>query len=204
VVDSGRHYADKASWRGTETRGGHHTLDQKKWVDRMINPLPTVLERTGLVWRGRSHQRLREKFRDDVYWQSQPEGVARAVAIGLFLVFLPLPVKSLVGVIACVSFRANIPIMLVLVWINNPLTYVPICILSYKLGQLLLLPGMAPARSPVSTAELFHGNFNSLNMQSFVEILQPLMLGATVAGFALGLSAYFLTHLVWRLAKPTS
>jgi len=148
--------------------------------------------------------RDRREFIRSVFWQSHPDSVARAVAIALFLVFLPLPIKSFVGVLACISLRANIPIMLALVWINNPLTFVPICVLSYKFGQTLL--GMPASDFSISSTsgDFVQSSFSNLTMQSFVDLLLPLFTGAISAGIVLGVSGYVLTHLLWRLAKPAT
>jgi len=146
--------------------------------------------------------RDRREFARSVFWQSHPDSIARAVAIALFLVFLPLPIKSFVGVLACISLRANIPVMLALVWINNPLTFLPICVLSYKFGQSLL--GMPASDFSFTTSDFVQSSFTNLSMQSFVDLLLPLFTGAISAGIVLGTTGYILTHLLWRLAKPVA
>lgn len=133
-------------------------------------------------------------------WQAHPESVARAVAIALFLVFLPLPLHALSGAAACVVLRANIPVMLVLIWINNPLTLIPILLFSLVVGQRIL--GQDPISLPaLSLQQTVQSMFSNMTYESFIDFVVPLFVGSTLIGATLAAVGYFLTHFLWGIVR---
>ena len=89
-----------------------------------------------------------------------------------------------------VRFHCTLPLSVVLVWISNPVTYVPIFYFTYRIGAWLL--GMEP--SPP------HG----INVAWFVEQLVPLWVGSLLCASLAGLAAYLAVKLSWRLAVVRS
>ena len=79
--------------------------------------------------------------------------------------------------------RVNLPVALVAVWINNPLTIAPIYYSGYVLGSFLL-----GQPSPETT------DWQIL----IVEGLWPMVTGLLCMGSLLGLLAYFGLNAFWR------
>lgn len=67
-------------------------------------------------------------------WYVNRRSISKAMFIGTFWGILPIPLHSLLIVITVLLFEANLPISLLLAWIMNPLTVVPILIFAFWLG----------------------------------------------------------------------
>ncbi|MFS9598796.1 DUF2062 domain-containing protein, partial [Klebsiella variicola] len=64
--------------------------------------------------------------------------VARAMAVGLFAAFIPIPLQMLLAAILAIVVRGNMPIAVSLVWLTNPITMPVVFICSYMSGAGLL------------------------------------------------------------------
>ena len=80
----------------------------------------------------------------EVIWKWNKQTISRAFAIGLFCAFIPLPMHTLLAGILAIAFSANILLAMFLVWINNPITMVPIYFFEYKLGSSIIGIEMDP------------------------------------------------------------
>lgn len=134
-----------------------------------------------------------------------PSRIARGVAIGVFVAWLPLiGLQMLIVLGLSFIFRANKVVGLPIVWISNPFTFGPIYYPSYLLGSNIL------KSHAVSIAE-FEQNFVNIFASSmpllerlraiadllFTDIYYPTFVGALVIGAVLGLTCYLLT--VWTV-----
>ena len=64
-----------------------------------------------------------------------PPAVSRGLAIGLFWAFMPMPLQMIPAIFFCWLAFGNVAIAIICVWITNPITYVPIFYLEYKVGE---------------------------------------------------------------------
>jgi len=71
-------------------------------------------------------------------WKWNKRTISKAFAVGLFCAFLPLPLHTLLAAALAVAFSSNILLSIGLVWLNNPLTMVPIYYYIYKLGSYII------------------------------------------------------------------
>ena len=71
------------------------------------------------------------------FFSMQRTPICEGCAIGLFWCCIPVPFQMIPATFFCWLSRANLPIALVAVWISNPLTYLPIFYLEYKIGLWL-------------------------------------------------------------------
>lgn len=116
--------------------------------------------------------------------------VAGAVAVGLFVAFIPLPVQMLLAALLAIALRVNLVIAVVLVWLSNPLTIPPMFYFGYVVGTWLLgAPVINTAFEPT-----FAWFWQRLN-----EIWQPLLLGSLLVGSVVSMAGYGAIHLFWRL-----
>ena len=81
---------------------------------------------------------LNEHLHNPDLWKWNKRTISKAFAIGLFCAFLPLPLHTLLAAALAVVFSSNILLSMGLVWINNPLTMVPIYYYIYKLGSYVI------------------------------------------------------------------
>ena len=71
-------------------------------------------------------------------WHITRHTIARGVAVGLFINFIPLPLQMLWAALLARICRANLPSAIALTWINNPFTFVPINLFIYHVGSWAL------------------------------------------------------------------
>lgn len=123
-------------------------------------------------------------------WHLNRHSVARALAVGLFVAFLPIPFQMLVAAVFAVIFRANLPLSALLVWITNPLTMPAIFFFAYKIGALLM--GIPP--KPLN----FELSWQWLQQQLHT-IAYPLLLGSLVCSIVSAILGYICGLLYWKL-----
>ena len=68
-------------------------------------------------------------------WYVNRKSISKAMFIGTFWGILPIPLHSLLIVLTVVLFNANLPIGLLMAWIMNPLTIIPILLLAFWIGS---------------------------------------------------------------------
>ncbi len=72
------------------------------------------------------------------YLSTNRRMVSKAIFIGLFIAFIPMPMQMAV-VLAVMPFtKFNVPIALAMCWISNPFTMPPIYYMEYMTGSFLL------------------------------------------------------------------
>lgn len=137
----------------------------------------------------KSLQFLGTLLHDPNLWHLNRHSVARAMAVGLFAAFIPIPLQMLLAAILAITVRGNMPIAISLVWLTNPITMPVVFICTYLTGAWLM---NVPARSLPDdlTWEWISGQLSTL--------WQPFLLGSVVLGLVLGALAYCLTMGYWR------
>ena len=128
---------------------------------------------------------LRPYLHHPCLWHLNRRTVSGAVAIGLFCAYLPMPMEMLVAAMMAILFRVNLPISISLVWISNPLTWIPMYGAGYILGAWIL--GLEPV------------HFDQMTMSWLMSQFIPLWLGCLIIGSTLAMSGYMLTRTAWRL-----
>lgn len=122
-------------------------------------------------------------------WHINRHSVSRAVLIGIFLSFVPMPFQMLAAALMAIWFNANLPLSVVLVWISNPLTMPPMFYFNYKVGAWIL-------DRPVLAFE-FQLSWSWLS-DRLMDIGVPLYVGSLVVATIAGCSAYLVIQFLWR------
>jgi len=122
-------------------------------------------------------------------WHFHRHNVTRAAAIGLFCCCLPMPFQMIPATALALWRRAHLPISIALVWVSNPVTMPFMLIFQYKIGAFLL--------NRPYTIEKFSVSWHWFTGQ-FLQVWQPLLLGAFLMGVLLSAAAFFTTKYVWR------
>ncbi|WP_369602272.1 DUF2062 domain-containing protein [Hahella sp. SMD15-11] len=122
-------------------------------------------------------------------WHINRYSVRRAMLIGLFWAFIPMPFQMVASALCAIRFNANLPISVALVWITNPLTMPPIFYFNYVFGSWLLQ--MPP-----------HDYHFELTWHWFTQNLAdigiPLYFGSVVLGLVFGATSYLVVDWLWR------
>jgi uncharacterized protein (DUF2062 family) len=71
-------------------------------------------------------------------WHLNRRSVAGGVAVGLFAGLVPGPFQILSGALFAILLRVNLPVAVATTFYTNPFTIVPLYILAYRLGGLVL------------------------------------------------------------------
>jgi len=141
-------------------------------------------------------------------WHFNRRTVAMGVGIGVFFGFLIPVLQIAFAAILAIALRANLPVAAAATLVSNPFTYAPIGVAAYKVGSALLgerpndvdakvvEQGVKDATTPTAVTDAVERSW----WQRFAGVGKPLMLGLSVFAVVGGVSAYFATLLVWRLA----
>lgn len=128
---------------------------------------------------------------DPNLWHLNRHSLTGAMAIGLFVAFLPFPFQMLLAALLAILFRVNLPLSVLLVWITNPLTIAPIFLFAFKLGVWAL-------DLPADSID-FELNTEWIR-NSFSTVWEPLLTGCLILSVSSAMVGYFGTHIIWRMS----
>lgn len=144
-----------------------------------------------------------------------PEEIARGIFAGTVTVFTPFfGLHFVVAAILAKLMKGRILAALLSTFIGNPLTYIPIAIVSLRLGYFLLGMDVPPGLTRdvfrhfrAATRDLWH-NFKALfsperaHWDGLVEfwhtVFFPWLIGGLIPGIVLGITLYYLSVPVIR------
>ena len=132
---------------------------------------------------------FRHLLHDHRLWGIRRRTVVPAVAIGLFVAYLPTPGHMLMAVLLALLFRVNIPVAALATWVSNPVTMGPMYYFAYRLGRGLLNTPLREFEFELSWDWVTH---------TFVTIWQPMLLGCVILGTAAAILGYVILDLFWR------
>ena len=112
---------------------------------------------------------------------------SKAVFIGLFIAFIPMPMQMLAVVLLIPVLKFNVPIALSICWLSNPFTMPLIYYIEYLTGSFIL---NIDVTSINMTIEWFSQNFE--------KIFVPLYLGALIYSTAIAFVFYYLINYFWK------
>lgn len=142
----------------------------------------------------RTHKSLRvfgTLLHDPNLWHLNRRSVAMGIAIGLFVAFIPLPMHMLIAAAMAIPLRANLPLAVGVVWVNNPFTLVPMYYFAYWLGARLIGSSVEPRQTDLDPG------IDWLLNEGW-DILEPMFIGGVLAGLASALLGYSCIRLLWR------
>lgn len=127
-------------------------------------------------------------------WHLNRRSVPGAVAIGLFCGLIPGPFQMLGALVCSIPLRKNVPLAMVVTLYTNPITIVPIYILAYAYGKLLL-----GRRGPDDPIAPFEWGWTPEALWNWMTSLgKPLGVGLVALAITLALVGYFATRFAWR------
>ena len=115
-----------------------------------------------------------------------------AVAVGLFVGWLPVPGQMVLAALLAALLRVHVPLSVVLVWFSNPLTLAPLGYLAWRAGSMLL-GSAGPSAGAVEGGSL-------ATLVAGLEHAWPaLLVGCVALGAASAATGYALAETVWRV-----
>ena len=112
--------------------------------------------------------------------------IARGVALGLFIAFIPMPMQMAATLLFMPFFRFNIAIAVAMVWITNPFTMPPIYIVEYYTGSFFLGTEVTEVKA---TLDWFTENIDN--------IFIPMYTGAIFYSISSSLLGYWVVNHFW-------
>jgi len=129
-------------------------------------------------------------------WHLNRHSVSGGVAIGLFCGLVSGPVQMLSAALLAILFRVNLPIAAFTTFYTNPLTAVPLFIMSHKIGSLLI---GAPDQ-PVVFPDVHWQDWMSTIWGWLITVGKPTLVGIPVLATLLAIAGYFTVQFAWRLS----
>ncbi len=140
-------------------------------------------------------------------WSFKGNAMVQALFWGIWIAMLPIVgIQMIVVFLLALIVRANLPLIVALQWISNPLTMAPIYFADYEIGLLILeLFGVDYGRNKLLTAEFDWSGMEFADLWELVDTFPPMMVGGSVVGISLGVLAVFLYKAMAKLYKsPTT
>ena len=134
---------------------------------------------------------LGPRLTDSRLWSVNRRAITTAFGTAIAIYFIPLPMHPLLGVLAAMIWRQNLPTMLGTLLILNPLTVVPLYYMAYRVGTLVLGQPVGQFAFKLSWDWLQTG---------LGSIWKPFLVGCLICGVVGGFLAYRTLELIWRIS----
>jgi uncharacterized protein (DUF2062 family) len=154
---------------------------------RLFKPL----SRQRHVWKERWFMRpFRLLLENSAYWSLNRRNVTRAVALGLFIAWIPLPVHIPLAAVLALLLRLNVPAAVSATLITNPFTIVPLFYFAYWVGCRTL-------QLPLSRFS-FELTWDWIST-GLMPIWKPFLLGCLIMGSFTAVMGYIVLGGAWHL-----
>lgn len=115
------------------------------------------------------------------YLSTNRKMVSRAVLLGVFIAFIPMPMQMAAVIAFMPFFKFNVPIGLAMCWLSNPFTMPPMYYMEYLTGSFFL--NMKP--EPVEmTLKWFSDNLEKIFIPLYAGTLFYSVIGSLLAYWA--------------------
>ena len=131
-------------------------------------------------------------------WHLNRHSAAGAVAAGMFCGLIPGPLQ-MVGAAGCaLVFRVNLPLALLVTLYTNPLTIVPLYVLAYQIGRLIIGDHSSFVAPPAFDPTIFVA-WTTAMQGWMMNAAKPLGIGLVVLASLLSVLGYAVTKAAWRV-----
>ena len=133
-------------------------------------------------------------------WHLNRDSVAGGVAVGLFSGLVPGPLQMLTAALLAVPLRKNLPVALLCTLYTNPFTIVPLYLLAYEYGALLLGHNGGLGEIQPFSMDWLH-LFDSMRalLDWTLSLGRPLLVGLVALALTLSAAGYLAVRIGWRL-----
>jgi uncharacterized protein len=130
-------------------------------------------------------------------WHLNRHSVAKGVAIGLITGLIPGPFQILGAAACAIAFRANLAVAALTTFYTNPITFIPLYILAYKIGAFVT----GTTAPPPAIAEFKALGMVEMIKQAFFWIYSlgdTLLIGLAIQSTLFAVIGYFSVQFGWR------
>lgn len=132
-------------------------------------------------------------------WYVNRKSISKAMFIGTFWGILPIPLHSILIVLTVLLFEANLPIGLLLAWIMNPFTIVPILIFAFWIGSKIYHVNMINKDMLLGVFhQIMHWIKNFGHGHIDFSLAKILATGLFIEALIFAILFFVLTRLYWR------
>jgi uncharacterized protein (DUF2062 family) len=133
-------------------------------------------------------------------WHLNRRSVPGAFAIGLFAGLIPGPLQMLAALLIAVPLKKNIAVALVTTLYTNPLTIVPLYVIAFEYGNLLLgrSHGLGALEPFVMDWSDWLGSMEAM-AHWCLSLGKPLAVGLVALALTLAAAGYFAVRIGWRV-----
>ncbi len=124
------------------------------------------------------------------YLSINRKSISRAVLVGLFWGFIPMPMQMLAVLMTTPFFRFNVPLAISMVWLSNPITMPFMYYIEYLTGNFIL--GYEGISDIELSLDWFADNWDA--------ILIPLYTGTAFYSIVISGVIYWLINYLWILS----
>ena len=111
-------------------------------------------------------------------------------------------VQMLVVFFIALVVRANLPIIVAIQWISNPISMGPIYFADYQIGMVFLhLLGIDYERNRLLNSEYNWSEFTLADLKTLLDTFPPMLVGGSIIGISVGVVSVFLYKLVSKTYK---
>jgi len=168
----------------------------RKYFRKYLPTHQTIISNRWIAWCGPwlKHHNL---------WHLHRRSVAGGVAAGLFAGLIPPPFQMPCAAILAIVFRVNLPVAVFTTLYTNPLTFIPLYLLAYRIGTLIVGDGGAIEEFSEQFKTQGWGEWPPALIEWLAKLGKPLLVGVPVLGIVLAASGYFAVRCLWRLYVVT-
>ena len=133
-------------------------------------------------------------------WHLNRRSVPGALAIGLFAGLVPGPLQMLSALLLAAPLKKNIPVALLVTFYTNPLTIVPLYVIAFEYGNLLLgrSHGLGAIEPFVMDWSDWLGSMQAM-AHWCLSLGKPLAVGLAALASTLAAIGYVAARLGWRI-----
>lgn len=136
-------------------------------------------------------------------WSFRGKTIIPALFWGVWIAMLPIVgIQMLVVFILALIVRANLPVIIALQWISNPLSMGPIYFADYQIGMVFFkLVGINYETNRLLSPEYNWGDFSFSDLHALLDTFPPMLVGGSIIGISLGVVSVFLYKVVSKTYK---
>lgn len=134
------------------------------------------------------HRIIGERLFDNALWIPEKKSIIYAVTMGVFVAFTPtIGIQMIIAGLCAFFMRVNIPSAILMVWISNPITAIPIYSMEIKVGFMVLGNG--------------EGFRRISEMKDLIYYIEPLIAGTLIVSTVLAALTFILLTIFWDLVE---
>lgn len=131
-------------------------------------------------------------------WHLNRHSAAGGVAVGMFCGLIPGPFQMFGAVICSVAFRVNLPVSLLTTLYTNPFTIVPLYVIAFGIGSLVVGDGGEFVVPPEYGTQGLAAWFKNL-VDWMLALGKPLAVGLLLLASLLAVAGYAVVRIAWRI-----